>query len=194
MSRDEDGNWQFNKTANFLKAYEGRKVIILYNPTNIVYILVYSLEENEQPGEYLGTIRARDVQEERLSLREWEARKKKMRNEGKAIDQSSILAEQRDSYNDSIKQAKTTRQRRTRESMRLTKASPHSDKVVELHPPKAASATQTKPKRSKPRKVESPIETSASEPLELVQEQSEVQVKPALYVVSNWNEFIEDRW
>lgn len=194
LSRDEEGHWKYDKTANFLKAYEGSEVTLLYNPTNIVYILVYSSEENGQPGEYLGTIRARDWEGERLSLKEWEAIKKKIRDEGKAIDQSSILAEQRDSYNDSINRAKTMRQRRRKESTRLTKASPHSDKVVELHPPKAASATQTKPKRSRPKKVESPVETSAPEPLELVQEQAEVQVKPALYVVSNWNEFIEDSW
>jgi len=194
LSKDEEGNWQYDKTANFLKAYESDRVTLLYNPTNIVYILVYSLEENSHPAEYLGTIRARDLQEERLSLKEWEARKKKMRDEGKAIDQSSILAQQRDLYNDSIEQAKTMRQRRKKESTRLAKASPHSDKVVELHPPEAASTTQPKPKRAKSKKVDSQVEAAAPEPLELMQEQSEVQVKPALYVVSNWNEFIEDSW
>ncbi|MBD2069807.1 DDE-type integrase/transposase/recombinase [Leptolyngbya sp. FACHB-671] len=194
LSRDEEGNWQYDKTANFLKVYEGREVMLLYNPTNIVYILVYSLEENGQPAEYLGTIRARDWLGERLSFREWEAMKKKIRDEGNAIDQSSILAEQRDSYNDSIKQVKTMRQRRRSESRRLTKASPHSDKVVELHPPQAASANSTKSKRSKSKKVESEVESAAPEPLESVQEQVEVSVNPALYVVSDWNEFVEDSW
>lgn len=193
LSRDEEGNWQYDKTANFLKTYEGLKVTLLYNPTNIVYILVYSLEENGQPAKYLGMIRARDLQEERLSLREWEARKKKMQDEGKAIDQSSILAQQRDLYNDSMEQAKTMRQRRKQESKRLTKASPHSNKVVELHP-KVASGNESKQKQPKSKNAESEVEAAVSEPLESLQEQPKIQVKPALYVVSNWNDFIEDRW
>jgi putative transposase len=88
LSRDEDGHWRHDKEANFLKDHEGLKVTIRYNPTNIIYILVYTVEENDQPAKFLGTLRARDLEEERLSLKEWKDRKKKMRDEGKEIDQS----------------------------------------------------------------------------------------------------------
>ncbi|WNZ47374.1 DDE-type integrase/transposase/recombinase [Leptolyngbya boryana CZ1] len=190
LSRDEDGHWRYDKTANFLKAYEGQKVVIRYNPTNIVYILVYTPEEDDQPAKFLGTIRARDLKEEHLSLKEWEDRKKKMREEGKAIDQSSILAQQRDLYTSSIEQARTLKQRRKKENNRIVRNSKHSDKVVELHPPKLSSP------RAKPKveNVDSEIASSVLEDLEFTQEASEVHVQPALYVVSDWNEFVEDEW
>jgi putative transposase len=86
LSRDEDGHWRNDKKANFLKDYEGKKVLIRYNPTNIVYVLVYTVEENSQPSRFLGTIRARDLEKERLSLKEWEDRKAQIRREGKKID------------------------------------------------------------------------------------------------------------
>lgn len=191
LRRDENGCWQHDMDANFLKDYEGRKkVTIRYNPTNIVYILVYTLEENDQPSEFLGTLRARDLEEERLSLKEWKDRKKKMRDEGKEIDQSSILAQQRDLYTSSIEQVKTLKQRRKKENTRIIRNSDHADKVVELHPPKTASSRA----KSKSKNVAPATEPPVLEGLELTQESSEIQVKPALYVVSDWNEFVKDGW
>lgn len=191
LSRDENGCWQHDKEANFLKDYEGRKkVTIRYNPTNIVYVLVYTLEENDQPSEFLGTLRARDLEEERLSLKEWKDRKKKMRDEGKEIDQSSILAQQRDLYASSMEKVKTLKQRRKKENNRITRNSDHADKVVELHPPKTASSRA----KSKSKNVAPATEPPVLKGLELTQESSEIQVKPALYVVSDWNEFVEDGW
>jgi len=177
--------------ANFPKDYEGRKrVTIRYNPTNIVYVLVYTLEENDQPSEFLGTLRARDLEEERLSLKEWKDRKKKMRDEGKEIDQSSILSQQRDLYTSSMEKVKTLKQRRKKENNRITRNSDHADKVVELHPLKTASSRA----KSKSKNVAPATELPVLEGLELTQESSEIQVKPALYVVSDWNEFVEDGW
>ena len=59
-------------------------------------VMVYTLEQDGQPSKYLGIIRSRDLTEDRLSLREWKEREKRIRKEGKAIDQTSILAQQRD--------------------------------------------------------------------------------------------------
>ncbi len=186
LSRDADGHWQYDKEANFLKPYEGHKVAIRYNPTNIVYILVYKPEENGQPSEFLGTLRARDLEEERLSFKEWEDRKKRMRDEGKEIDQSSILAEQRDAYKSSIKEFKTLKQRRRAENNRITRNSLHSDKVVELHLPQKTAL----PARSNSENVDSLPKTPVLEALE----SSKILVKPPLYVVSDWNKFVEDGW
>ena len=58
--------------------------------------MVYTLEQDGQPSKYLGVIRSRDLTEDRLSLREWKEREKQIRKEGKAIDQTSILAQKRD--------------------------------------------------------------------------------------------------
>ena len=140
LSRDKDGHWRYDKQANFLKDYEGKKVLIRYNPTNIVYVLVYIFEEYNQPSQFLGVIRARDLKEERLSLKEWKDRKAQMRREGKEVDQSSILAQQRDLYKSAIDKAKTLKQRRKKEKNRITQQSAHSDKVVQMFPPNTSVA------------------------------------------------------
>jgi putative transposase len=187
LSKDEDGYWQYDKNANFLEEYEGYQVTLRYNPSNIVYILVYTREKNGQPSKYLGTIRARDLEEERLSLKEWEDRKKKIRDEGQAIDQSSILAQQRDLYTSSIEQAKTLKGRRKAEQRRITRNSSHS-KVVELHPENSSRG------KKKGKTVTSAIAPLPAEGVESVYEQPEMPVKPALFVVPDWDEFMEDNW
>ncbi len=187
LKRDEDSYWRYDKNANFLEEYEGYQVTLRYNPSNIVYILVYTREKNGQPSKYLGTIRARDLEEERLSLKEWEDRKKKIRDEGKAIEQSSILAQQRDLYTSSIEQAKTLKGRRKAEQRRITRNSSHS-KVVELHPEDSSTG------KKKRKTVTSAIASSPAESVESVYEQPEMPVKPALFVVPDWDEFMEDNW
>jgi putative transposase len=187
LSKDDEGFWRYDKNANFLEEYEGYQVTLRYNPSNIVYILVYTREKNGQPSKYLGTIRARDLEEERLSLKEWEDRKKKIRDEGQAIDQSSILAQQRDLYTSSIEQAKTLKGRRKAEQRRITRNSSHS-KVVELHPENSSRG------KNKGKTVTSAIASSPAEGVESVYEQPEMAVKPALFVVPDWDEFMEDNW
>jgi putative transposase len=96
---DEQGYLEkYNKNIDFLSDYDG-KVTIRYDPSNIVKILAYTLEQNGQPSKYLGVLPCRDLSESRLSLRQWKEREKQKRKEGKAIDQTSILAQQRDLYN-----------------------------------------------------------------------------------------------
>ncbi len=98
FQRDEQGYQRYDKNIDFLAEYNG-KVTVRYDPSNIVRILVYTLEQDGQPSKYLGVIRSRDLTEDRLSLREWKEREKQIRKEGKAIDQTSILAQQRDLNN-----------------------------------------------------------------------------------------------
>jgi putative transposase len=38
--RDEEGNWEHNAKENFLERYT--EVTLRYNPSNIVYLLVYT--------------------------------------------------------------------------------------------------------------------------------------------------------
>lgn len=142
--KDVEGLWRYDADADFLRDYEG-KVTLRYNPSNIVYILVYTKEKNDQPSKYLGTVRAKHSQErdlyrdeERLSLKEWDDRKKKRREEGKLVDQSSILAEQRDLTqfsNEKVsahrKRKRTTKEVKGDEQARITRKSSHS-RVVEF--------------------------------------------------------------
>ena len=73
FKRDEQGYQHYDKNIDFLSGYD-RKVTVRYDPSNIVKLLVYTLEQDGQPSKYLGIIRSRDLSESRLSLREWKER------------------------------------------------------------------------------------------------------------------------
>ncbi|MBM0743949.1 DDE-type integrase/transposase/recombinase [Phormidium sp. CLA17] len=198
--KDDAGLWRYDEDADFLKDHDG-KVSIRYNPSNIVYILIYTKEKNGQPSKYLGTIRAKHSEErdlyrdeERLSLKEWQDRKEKRRKEGKAVDQSSIHREQLDLTQFSNEQVSAHRKRKRKakevrgdEQARITRASNHSN-VVELPVPNASR------KSKKPSKTATNAGLTDTAIVESINEQSEIQVKPALYVVPDWNEFVEDGW
>ena len=96
--RDGQGYQRYDKNIDFLAKYDG-KVTLRYDPSNITKLLVYTLEQDDRPSKFLGIIPSRDLSESRLSLREWKEREKQIRKEGKAIDQTSILAQQRDLNN-----------------------------------------------------------------------------------------------
>ncbi len=96
FKRDKEGYLEkYDKNIDFLAGHNG-KVIVRYAPSNIVRVLAYTIEEDDRPSKYLGVLPSRDLTESRLSLREWKEREKQIRKEGKAIDQTSILAQQRD--------------------------------------------------------------------------------------------------
>lgn len=113
-----------------------------------------------------------------------------MREQGKEIDQSSILAQQRDLYTSSLAAAKTLKQRRRKENNRIIGNSAHSDKVVEMQLPKASSPRSKTQAKSVALATQLPV----PDDLKSMQQTIEVQVQPALYVVSDWDEFIEDGW
>jgi putative transposase len=145
FKRDEQGYQSYDKNIDFLAEYNG-KVTIRYDPSNIVKLLVYTLEQDDQPSKYLGVIRARDLSESRLSLRESKERGKQTRKEGKAIDQTSILAQQLDLNNFSnekvkelnrksrSKGKKTTVQKRRDEHQRLVEQTPDRNELGKALP------------------------------------------------------------
>jgi putative transposase len=140
FKRDEQGYQSYDKNIDFLAKYNG-KVTIRYDPSNIVKVLAYTLEQDGQPSKYLGVLPSRDLSESRLSLREWKEREKQIRKEGKAIDQTSILAQQRDLNNFSnekvkelnrknrSKGKKTTVQKRRDEHQRLVEQTPDRNEL-----------------------------------------------------------------
>ncbi|MDZ8069698.1 MAG: transposase family protein [Nostoc sp. DedQUE08] len=239
LIKDDDGHWRFDQKANFLKPYEGKEVALRYNPSNIVYLLIYTREKNGQPSKYLGTIRARDLDKERLSLKELQDRKNQIREDCKKVDQTSILAQQRDLLAFSLDKAKTLRGRRKTEQFRITSESNHGN-VVQMHPensdkkieesrkqeaenrrnelqedaappdlkpvnsigvlnPSSFSLQQETEDNSIPstslNKTISPaLDSSSPKVVESKYKQNEISVKPALFVVSDWDEFMENNW
>lgn len=191
--KDSEELWRYDKDADFLRSYEG-KVSLRYNPSNIVHIFVYTQEKNGQPAQYLGMLRAKHAQErdlyrdeKRLSLQEWQERKKKRREEGKLVEHLSILAEQRDLTafsNDIVKahrqRKRTVKQVKSDEQATITRQS-NAAKVVEFP---AQNSIETVKNQSQTLTTTDSCLTS----------ESEIQVKPAFYVVADWNEFVENYW
>jgi putative transposase len=95
-----------------LLGYKTKKVAVRYDPSNIIHLLIYTHEENGQPGKFLGVVRARDLEEDRLSLKELKERKRRLAQAQKALDKSSILEERLDLNESSEKKVKQTRKER----------------------------------------------------------------------------------
>jgi putative transposase len=203
-SKDEKGLWRYNKDEDFLKDYEG-KVVLRYNPSNIVYLYVYTKEVNGQPSRYLGTIRAKHSQErdlyrdeERLSLKEWRDRKKMRSEESKSVDQSSILAEQRDLTkfsNEKVEEhKKSRRKRKTREvkkdeQARITRNSKQSN-VIEFPSANSPSDdTRQRVENSQPK-----ADTTPEAKVAPTSKRTKIEAKPALFVVQDLNKFMESDW
>lgn len=210
--KDEKGLWRYNKDEDFLKDYEG-KVVLRYNPSNIVYLYVYTKEVNGQPSKYLGTIRAKHSEErdlyrdeERLSLKEWRDRKKKRSEESKSVDQSSILAEQRDLTKFSDEKVEEHKQRRRKrktrevkkdEQARITRNSKQSN-VIEFPSANSSSDdtgqgaendTGQSAENNQPK-----VETSKKVEVAPLPKRTKIEAKPALFVVQDLNKFMESDW
>ena len=190
--KDEEGLMRYNEEQNFLLPYHGCSVVLRYNPDNIVYVLVYTPESEGQPSQYLGTIRARDLEEERLSLKEWESRKKKIRNQAKQLDLSPILKERKDlmAFSEQKlteqrrKQKKSKKQRRRMEQERITQKTRPSNLVTFPLENKPSSSTQAI--QSQDNQV--CLEQVKSTPETIVEESS------PLMIISDWDDFVDSNW
>ena len=91
----QDGNVRFENLiykGQCLRGWEGEFVVLRYDPRNIIKLIAYTKEQKGKPSQYLGVVQARD-ETKPLSLWELRRRNKKLRDEGKKLDNSSILSE-----------------------------------------------------------------------------------------------------
>ncbi|WP_017299626.1 DDE-type integrase/transposase/recombinase [Nodosilinea nodulosa] len=185
LRKDDNGHWKHDLSANFLKPYEGKEVTLRYDPRNIVYVLIFSKECEGEPSKYLGSLRARELLGERLSLREWEQEKAKIREKRQKVDQSSILAEQQALFQESVGEAKSLRSRRRKESKRLSKKQQPSN-VIPLHQ-KNPSQPDSPSSQIEPAPILNEVDNTAKKSSLL-----NVPSRPPLFVVEDWNKFTED--
>lgn len=176
-------------TATWLQNFCGQQVVLRYNPSNIVTLLVYSEQKNNQPSMFLGTVKARDLNEERLSLKEWRETKQKIRSSGKAIDQSSILSERLFINQFAINKIKTLKQRRTAEQKRINRKLKPT-KIIELFP----ESSEFKDTTVVDETIISTIESSQLEAVSSVDELQQQCLEPVKTVAYDWNQLLEDNW
>ncbi|MBL1200948.1 MAG: transposase [Nostoc sp. GBBB01] len=117
--------------------YEGKQVSLRYDKRNITKILTYTRPINGEPGEFIGVIQARDCKIQRISLAELNYSKKKLRDEGKEIDNSSILNERLSRFEDVEQTRKERRRQRRKKAQQEHEIKSNKSKVVDLFPENA---------------------------------------------------------
>lgn len=162
--------------------YVTKNVVVRYDPSNIIHLLIYTCEENGQPGKFVGVVKARDLKEEQLSLKELKERKRRLREGVKALDTTSILEERLSLNEFSEKKAKETRkQQRQKEHDRTGRSSGLSN-VIEFKRQEDIAAKTASTGESVPT-VDPNLGRKRFKPSEA-----------AKIAVSNWNEHLQDNW
>ena len=188
----QDGNVRFENLiykGQCLRGWEGQFVVLRYDPRNIIKLIAYTKEQKRKPSQYLGVVQARD-ETNPLSLWELKRRNKKLRNEGKKLDNSSILSERwerKDFVKDKLKKKNGRRQA---EDKRIEQ-NRQGLNILELKPKTASqdSDSQEHQKKKAHKKKAPPLK-----PITLKSQPTKVKAKSARLVIENWDEFLEDNW
>ncbi|MBD2214087.1 Mu transposase C-terminal domain-containing protein [Nostoc linckia FACHB-104] len=180
--------------------YEGKQVSLRYDKRNITTVLAYTRPINSEPGEFLGVIQARDCERERMSLAELNYIKKKLRDEGKQVDNSSILNERLSTFEDVEQNRKERRRQRQKKAQQKHEIKSNKSKLIELFPenvnPQEIITSQ-----------ENLISTFDADPPNIVNsiDKQVTQNKPdpnqtakarrrPRVGVKDWNQFMRDNW
>ncbi len=148
--------------------------------------MAYTKEENGQPAKYLGIIQARD-RNQTFSIREQKSKSKRIIDESKQIDKTSIYSERVDRHNAVEEKRKQKRNKKQSKDTNRQQEQKRIDKnrtglnIIEFKAPsqddkQAAIANQKK--------------LLVMKPVTLKSRQNKPKVKPAKVKASNWNRFI----
>ncbi|WP_339376057.1 Mu transposase C-terminal domain-containing protein [Calothrix sp. NIES-2098] len=180
--------------------YEGKQVSLRYDKRNITSILAYSRPINGEPGEYLGVIQARDCERERMSLGELNYIKKKLRDEGKEVDNSSILNERLSRFEDVEQSRKERRRHLRKKAQQKHEVKSNKSTVVELFPENVTVQEIT----NSPENLTSAFDVDSQNIVNSIDKQV-TQSKPDTNQtakgrrrprvgVQDWNQFMKDNW
>ena len=188
----QDGNVRFENLiykGQCLRGWEGEFVVLRYDPRNIIKLIAYTKEQKGKPSQYLGVVQARD-ETKLLSLWELRRRNKKLRDEGKKLDNSSILSERWDRKEYVEDKLKTKKARRQAENQRF-EANRQESNIVEFKPKTASqdSDSQDHQKTKANKKKAPPLK-----PITFESQPTRVKAKSATVAIENWDEYLEDHW
>ncbi|UKO98335.1 Mu transposase C-terminal domain-containing protein [Nostoc sp. UHCC 0870] len=181
--------------------YGGKQISLRYDKRNITTVLAYTRPINGEPGEFLGIIQARDCERERMSLAELNYIKKKLRDEGKEIDNSSILNERLSRFEDVEQTRKERRRQRQKKAQQKHEVKTNKSKVVELFPeneiPEEVTTSEenlinTSFDADSPNIVNS-IDKQFTQNKPDANEISKARRRPRVDV-KDWNQFMRDNW
>ncbi|MDZ7968043.1 MAG: Mu transposase C-terminal domain-containing protein [Nostoc sp. DedSLP03] len=180
--------------------YEGKQVSLRYDKRNITTVLAYTRPINSEPGEFIGIIQARDCERERMSLAELNYIKKKLRDKGKEIDNSSILNERLSRFEDVEQKRKETRKQRRKQAQQKQEVKTNKSKVVELFPENATPeeittsqenliSTSNAVAQNTVNSIDKQVTQNKPDP----NQTPKVRRRPRVGV-KDWNQFMKDNW
>jgi putative transposase len=180
--------------------YEGKQVSLRYDKRNITTILAYTRPINGEPGEFIGVIQARDCERERMSLAELNYIKKKLRNEGKEVDNSSILNERLSIFEDVEQNRKERRRQRRKKAQQKHEVKSNNSQVVELFPENATSEEITTSSENlistfdpDSQNVVDSIDKQVKQSKPDTNQTAKAKRRPKVGV-KDWNQFMRDNW
>jgi putative transposase len=178
-----------------LVRYEGQKISLRYDQRNIVTLLAYTLPLDGQPGEFIGVVKARDLEKERLSLGELNWIKKKLRVEAKEVDNSSILNERLNIFED-VEQERKSRRKRQRKAQVKQEQKSNKSKILEMFPENAILEETTLSQEN----FTSAPDIASQKPVNSIDKQNKSETNRTAKArrprvgVQNWNQFVKDNW
>ncbi|MBD2301188.1 Mu transposase C-terminal domain-containing protein [Nostoc sp. FACHB-190] len=184
-----------------LLKYEAKQVSLRYDKRNITTVLAYTRPINGEPGEFIGVIHARDCEQERMSLGELNYIKKKLRNAGKEVDNSSILNERLSRFEDVEQTRKDRRRQRRKKAQQEHEVKTNKSKVVELFPENQVPEEVTTSEKilvsnsfdpDSPNIVNS-IDKQVIHEKPATNQTAKAKRRPKLGV-KDWNQFMRDNW
>ncbi|MEH1869562.1 MAG: Mu transposase C-terminal domain-containing protein [Nostoc sp.] len=180
--------------------YEGKQVSLRYDKRNITTVLAYTRPINGEPGNFIGVIQARDCKRARMSLAELNHIKKKLRDEGKQVDNSSILNERLSVFEDVETTRKERRRERRKKAQQKHEVKTNKSKVVELFPENATPeeittsqenliSTSDAVAQNTVNSIDKQVTQNKPDP----NQTAKVRRRPRVGV-KDWNQFMKDNW
>ena len=180
--------------------YEGKQVSLRYDKRNITTVLAYTRPINGEPGKFVGVIQARDCERERMSLAELNYIKKKLRDEGKQVDNSSILNERLSRFEDVEQTRKQRRRQRQKKAQQEHEIKSNKSKIVELFPENATPEEITTSQEN----LTSTFDVGSENAVNSIDKQvtqnkpdpnqtAKARRRPRVGV-KDWNQFMKDNW
>jgi putative transposase len=183
-----------------LLGYEGKQVSLKYDKRNITRVLAYTRPINGEPGEFIGVIQARDCKIQRISLAELNYSKKKLRDEGKEVDNSSIVNERLSRFEDVEQTRKERRRQRRKKAQQEHEIKSNKSKVVELFPENATPEQTTTSQENLTSTFDAGSENAVNSIDKEVthnkpdpNQTAKARRRPRAGV-KDWNQFIRDNW
>ncbi|AUB36892.1 putative transposase [Nostoc flagelliforme CCNUN1] len=180
--------------------YEGKQVSLRYDKRNITTVLAYTRPINGEPGEFIGIIQARDCEREKMSLAEFNYIKKKLRDEGKQVDNSSILNERLSVFEDVETTRKGRRRERRKKAQQKHEVKTNKSKIAELFPENATlqeittsqenlTSTFDAGSENAVNSIDKQVTQNKPDPNQTAKAKRRPRVS-----VKDWNQFMRDNW